>query len=107
MPRRPFRVAVLVALLASSLLAWSADEPEKPSKGPEEFKGLKFRLVGPGAGGRVSRVTGVPGDPLVYFAASASGGVWKSENGGVPWKPSFGEQPHPAIGASSRPASAP
>src|SRR4029077_8972784 len=46
MPRRPFRVAVtlLCTLVVAGVLAWSADEPEKPSKGPEELKGLKFRL---------------------------------------------------------------
>ena len=101
MARRTLRVAVVLssAVLAASLAAWSADEPEKPSKGPEEFKSLKFRLVGPAAGGRVSRVTGVPGDPLVYFAASASGGVWKSENGGLQWKPIFDDQPDSSIGS--------
>ena len=101
MARRTFRVAVVLssAVLAASLAAWSAEEPEKPSKGPEEFKGLKFRLVGPAVGGRVSRVAGVPGDPLIYYAASASGGVWKSANGGLEWKPIFDDQPDSSIGS--------
>ena len=109
MARRTLRVAVVLssAVLAASLAAWTADEPEKPSKGPEEFKSLKFRLVGPAAGGRVSRVTGVPGDPLVYFAASASGGVWKSENGGLQWKPIFDDQPDSSIGSIAVAASSP
>ena len=69
----------------------AADE-EKPSKGPKELAGLEYRLVGPPAGGRVSRVVGVPGDPLTYYAATASGGVWKSTDGGIRWKPVFDDQ---------------
>jgi photosystem II stability/assembly factor-like uncharacterized protein len=109
MPRRPMRVVVtlLCTLVLAAAFAWSADEPDKPSKGPEEFKGLKFRLVGPAAGGRVSRVAGVPGNPLVYYAASASGGVWKSENGGVEWKSIFDDQDDASIGSIAVAASNP
>src|SRR5688572_3050387 len=95
--RRPsvrLTIALVFALIVSlPALSLAADEPDKPSKGPEEFKGMKFRLVGPAAGGRVSRVAGVPGDPLVYYAATASGGVWKSEDGGITWKSVFDDQP--------------
>ncbi len=92
-------VALVVLLGVGIGAARAAEEPEKPSKGPEEFNSLKFRLVGPAAGGRVSRVAGVPGDPLVYWAATASGGVWKSEDGGVDWKPVFDDQPIASIGS--------
>lgn len=64
-----------------------------------EFKTLKYRLMGPHAGGRVSRACGVPGDPLTYYAATASGGVWKSENGGSSWKPIFDDQPIASMGS--------
>ncbi len=47
----------------------------------------------------MSRVAGVPGDPLTYYAATASGGVWKSEDGGVRWKPIFDDQPVSSIGS--------
>jgi photosystem II stability/assembly factor-like uncharacterized protein len=71
----------------------------EPQGGPEEFKNLKYRLVGPAAGGRVCRACGVPGDPLVYYAATASGGVWKSSDGGVRWQPIFDEQSTSTIGS--------
>ena len=42
---------------------------DEPKGGPPEFKRLKFRPIGPAAGGRVDRACGVPGDPLTYYAA--------------------------------------
>jgi photosystem II stability/assembly factor-like uncharacterized protein len=69
------------------------------TKGPKEFKALKYRNIGPAAGGRVSRATGVPGDPLIYYAATASGGVWMSADGGTSWKSIFDDQPVSSIGS--------
>jgi photosystem II stability/assembly factor-like uncharacterized protein len=66
---------------------------------PKEFAAAKYRLVGPYAGGRVPRVCGVPGDPLTYYAATASGGVWKSADGGLTWKPIFDDQPTSSTGS--------
>jgi photosystem II stability/assembly factor-like uncharacterized protein len=66
---------------------------------PKELKQLKFRLLGPAWGGRVSRVAGVPGNPNVYYVASASGGVWKSVDGGHRFTPLFDDQPVSSIGS--------
>ncbi|MEO8196637.1 MAG: glycosyl hydrolase [Thermoanaerobaculia bacterium] len=63
------------------------------------FDLLKFRSIGPAVGGRVSRVTGVPGDPLTFYAATAQSGVWKSIDGGHQWKPIFDEQTLLSTGA--------
>ena len=38
---------------------------------PAELKNLKYRSIGPAAGGRVCRVSGVAGDPQIYYAATA------------------------------------
>src|SRR5262245_41162594 len=99
MPRsRVTKLALGLSFVALAALAADAPRPateEKP-KGP--FDELKFRSLGAISGGRVSRAVGVPGNPLVYYAATAQGGVWKSENGGTTWKSIFDDQPVASIG---------
>ena len=63
------------------------------------FPGVKYRAIGPFAGGRAAPGVGVPGDPLTYYVAAAGGGVWKSEDGGLNFKPVFDGQPASVIGA--------
>ncbi|MGB9610088.1 MAG: hypothetical protein ACPL7M_03880, partial [Bryobacteraceae bacterium] len=40
------------------------------------WKSLKFRLIGPYRGGRVTAVTGVAGQPNVFYYGATGGGVW-------------------------------
>src|SRR5215831_8079726 len=72
-----------------------ATEAKKPA-GP--FENLRFRFIGP-PGNRVSAVVGVPGDLNTYYAGAASGGVWKSSDAGVHWRPIFDEQSAQSIGS--------
>jgi len=48
---------------------------------------LKWRSIGPYRGGRVTAVAGVLHQPLVYYMGATGGGVWKTENAGVSWRP--------------------
>ncbi len=83
-------LAIKVAVLLFSGFSYGllvADDGQQ-----EAEANLEYRLIGPAASGRVSRVTGIPGDPLTYYAALASGGVWKSVNGGLQWAPIFDDQ---------------
>lgn len=62
------------------------------------FAQLEYRHIGP-VGNRVSAVVGVPGDPNTYYFGAASGGVFKSIDGGVHWEPVFDGQPAASIGS--------
>lgn len=64
------------------------------------FAHLAFRNIGPAvAGGRVSSVVGIPGQPGTYLVGAAAGGVWKTTNGGNTWKAIFEHEPVASIGA--------
>jgi len=58
-----------------------------------------FEYVGPGSAGRIAAAAAVAGKPGVYFAGAASGGVWKSIDGGTTWKPTSDKETSQAIGA--------
>ncbi|MGH7731563.1 MAG: WD40/YVTN/BNR-like repeat-containing protein, partial [Candidatus Eiseniibacteriota bacterium] len=93
----------LRALFAAALvLLGHAGRPvlaQDANKGPAPFDALEFRSIGPAAGGRTTRVAGVAGDPATYYAATAAGGVWKTADGGITWKPIFDEQRIASIGS--------
>ncbi len=66
----------------------------------EKLKGLKIRNIGPaGMSGRVTCIDVDLSDPDIIYAGAASGGVWKSESGGIDWEPIFDDQPLQSIGA--------
>ncbi len=49
------------------------------------YSSLEYRLVGPFRGGRSAAVTGVPGEPNLFYFGAAGGGIWKTEDGGRTW----------------------
>jgi len=55
---------------------------------PDEsaYEALEYRLVGPFRGGRSAAVTGVPGQPDLFYMGSTGGGVWRTTNGGKEWE---------------------
>lgn len=64
------------------------------------LKNIKPRNIGPsGMSGRVTAIDVVLQDPDHIYVGTASGGVWKSESGGITWTPLFDEQPILSIGA--------
>ena len=65
---------------------------------PQVATKLRYRYIGP-VGNRVSSVAGVVGDPNVYYAGAASGGVWKTTDAGIHWQPVMDNQHVSSIGA--------
>lgn len=101
-------LASLVLVLAPAV---SAQQPTAASPPPKDavkpFAGLEYRSIGPAQGGRLTRVAGIAGDPRTYYATMATGGVWKSVDGGITWSPIFDEQPTTSIGSIAVAASDP
>ena len=64
------------------------------------IKEMEFRHVGP-IGNRVTTVAGIPNDPMTYYVGAASGGVWKTIDGGLNWSHIFDNQEVHSIGAIS------
>ena len=64
------------------------------------LEGIKPRNIGPGGmSGRVTALDVVHTNPQVIYAGTASGGLWKSESGGISWKPVFDSVNVLSIGA--------
>lgn len=70
--------------------AYPADHP---------LAGIPLRSIGPAlTSGRVSDFAFVPGNKQSFYVSMASGGVWKTENNGITWKPVFDNEGSFAIG---------
>ena len=64
------------------------------------FADMKPRNIGPaGMSGRITAIDAVVEDPRQVWLGAASGGVWKTENGGMSWTSVFDEQPILNIGS--------
>src|SRR5580704_2078777 len=92
-----FTAALFLALVA--LLSSNPMTAQRRGQPPEAIDAFRFRFVGPQAGNRIAAVAGVPGDINTYYAGAASGGIWKSIDGGFAWTPISDSLPVTAIGS--------
>ena len=114
MTNRSFRLFSALALLPAALGAQSVAKPiasARPASGAAKapmmasvdgalFNGLRYRLAGHSRGGRATTVTGVPSQPRTFYMGVASGGVFRTTNGGESWEPiTDGKMPVGSIGS--------
>lgn len=76
--RKPSTSLLLMALCASAVA-----DPVPANL----ISAMVWRNIGPFRGGRVSAVTGVIGQPGVYYMGLPAGGVWKTTSAGTTWYP--------------------
>jgi photosystem II stability/assembly factor-like uncharacterized protein len=87
----------LSLLYAQGRRAQQQQQPEQPGN-KDVLGALRWRYIGP-VGNRTSAVVGVPGQPNIYYVGAASGGIWKTTDGGTHWAPIFDDQPVSSIGS--------
>jgi len=84
-----------IALFALLLIAFSGiaqktksktDNTSSSSIKADQFKGLKWRNIGPFRGGRANAIVGDPLNPMIYYVGYTGGGVGKTDDGGTTWK---------------------
>src|SRR6266511_3379146 len=80
---------VSLPILLFVIIAIGAQAQPRPQSmsgvDPAFFNGLHYRLVGPSRGGRVTTVIGVPSQPKTFYMGVASGGLFKTTDGGASW----------------------
>jgi hypothetical protein len=99
-PMKVFSNALLIS--SAAVLFHSSSAAQQPIKfDSATISGLPVRNIGSAMmSGRVAAIDAITEDGrLTVFVGSASGGVWKSVNGGLTFKPVFDKQPVQSIGA--------
>jgi hypothetical protein len=94
-------IAVAVLLVAPCLL-----QAQQTPINPDMYGQLKYRYIGP-EGNRATSVAGPPGNPNIWYVGAASGGIFKSTDGGIHWNPIFDSEPVASIGSLAVAASDP
>jgi len=84
---------ILIFLLSNPLLFAQKNKKRKEKTqetqqflSEEDYKGLKFRNIGPFRGGRSVAVAGTVQDRMTYYMGSTGGGMWKTTDAGITWK---------------------
>src|SRR6267154_2468625 len=85
-------IAAVVLVVAPGLLQ------AQQNISPDVYGQLKYRYIGP-EGNRATSVAGVPGRPNIWYVGAASGGIFKSTDGGIHWGAIFDSEAVASIGS--------
>jgi photosystem II stability/assembly factor-like uncharacterized protein len=102
---RPSLAPIALALLGIAGLVWAqvAARPAAPKPNVSTdplLRGFEFRSIGPAVMmGRLDDIQGSEKDPMIIYIGYATGGLWKSTDGGNHWKSQFDNLPNESIGA--------
>ncbi len=94
-----FHISISVSLLAIVGLFFLVPVAIAQQFDTSLYSGLRWRMIGPFRAGRVNAVSGVIGQPDIYYFGSVGGGVWKTINSGRTWTPIFDSAGSASIGA--------
>jgi photosystem II stability/assembly factor-like uncharacterized protein len=103
---RAQRSILWLAAFAAGMVWFGGTFRAQSQEKANPFEPLHFRFIGP-MGGRTSAITGVVGQPAVAYIGSANGGIFKTSNFGITWKPLFENQHTGSIGALAVASTAP
>ena len=87
-----------VFVFVFSLVVCSFSVAQSQDITPDLYKALNYRYIGPD-GNRVIAVVGEPGNSNVVYAGAASGGIFKTTDGGNSWNPIFDDQDVSSVGS--------
>src|SRR5438874_3339809 len=93
---------LLVVLFAAFAAAQNEPGQNSPAdtNSKDPLANMKFRNLGPAVGGgRVTALAGIPGNSNVFYVGAAAGGVFKTTDGGLSFKPIFEKEAVASIGA--------
>jgi photosystem II stability/assembly factor-like uncharacterized protein len=87
--RRTLAAAAIVILATGAGIAQSTatSTPAAGTLDSSFFSGLRWRSIGPARGGRSQAVAGSAKRPMEYYFGATGGGVWKTTDAGINWRP--------------------
>jgi photosystem II stability/assembly factor-like uncharacterized protein len=80
-------IAIAFGLSTDSRTSRAQEQPDGSTLGSSLFAAMKWRSIGPSRGGRSQAVAGSASRPLEYYFGATGGGLWKTTDGGITWRP--------------------